>query len=66
MSQIADNRFPCVMQLGGLSVNLNHLKWLYMEPYLLLQKKFVFVKYIIFALLAIYQVISCLGFFLNF
>ena len=26
MSQIADNRFPCVMLLGGLSVNLNHLK----------------------------------------
>ena len=25
-SQIADNRFPCVMLLGGLSVNLNHLK----------------------------------------
>ena len=22
MSQIADNRFPCVMLLGGLSVNL--------------------------------------------
>ena len=26
VSQIADNRFPCVMLLGGLSVNLNHLK----------------------------------------
>ena len=26
MSQIADNRFPVVMLLGGLSVNLNHLK----------------------------------------
>ena len=26
MPQIADNRFPCVMLLGGLSVNLNHLK----------------------------------------
>ena len=26
MSQIADNRFPLVMLLGGLSVNLNHLK----------------------------------------
>ena len=26
MSQIADNRFPGVMLLGGLSVNLNHLK----------------------------------------
>ena len=25
VSQIADNRFPCVMLLGGLSVNLNHL-----------------------------------------
>ena len=26
VSQIADNRFPLVMLLGGLSVNLNHLK----------------------------------------
>ena len=26
VSQIADNRFPCMMLLGGLSVNLNHLK----------------------------------------
>ena len=26
VSQIANNRFPCVMLLGGLSVNLNHLK----------------------------------------
>ena len=26
VSKIADNRFPCVMLLGGLSVNLNHLK----------------------------------------
>ena len=26
VSQIADNRFPCVMLIGGLSVNLNHLK----------------------------------------
>ena len=26
VSQIADNRFPCVTLLGGLSVNLNHLK----------------------------------------
>ena len=26
VSQIADNRFPCVMLLGGLSINLNHLK----------------------------------------
>ena len=26
VSQIVDNRFPCVMLLGGLSVNLNHLK----------------------------------------
>ena len=26
MSQIADDRFPLVMLLGGLSVNLNHLK----------------------------------------
>ena len=26
VSQIAHNRFPCVMLLGGLSVNLNHLK----------------------------------------
>ena len=26
VSQIADNRFPVVMLLGGLSVNLNHLK----------------------------------------
>ena len=26
MSQIANNRFPLVMLLGGLSVNLNHLK----------------------------------------
>ena len=26
VSQIADNRFPCVMLLGGLSVNLNHRK----------------------------------------
>ena len=26
VSQIANNRFPVVMLLGGLSVNLNHLK----------------------------------------
>ena len=26
MSQIADNRLPLMMLLGGLSVNLNHLK----------------------------------------
>ena len=26
VSQIANNRFPLVMLLGGLSVNLNHLK----------------------------------------
>ena len=26
VSQIAHNRFPCVTLLGGLSVNLNHLK----------------------------------------
>ena len=26
VSQIASDRFPCVMLLGGLSVNLNHLK----------------------------------------
>ena len=26
VSQIANNRFPCVTLLGGLSVNLNHLK----------------------------------------
>ena len=26
VSQIADNRLPVVMLLGGLSVNLNHLK----------------------------------------
>ena len=26
VSQIADNRFPRPMLLGGLSVNLNHLK----------------------------------------
>ena len=26
VSQIADNRFPYLMLLGGLSVNLNHLK----------------------------------------
>ena len=26
VSQIANKRFPCVMLLGGLSVNLNHLK----------------------------------------
>ena len=26
VSQIVDNRFPVVMLLGGLSVNLNHLK----------------------------------------
>ena len=26
VSQIADNRFPCMILLGGLSVNLNHLK----------------------------------------
>ena len=26
VSQIADNRFPLMMLLGGLSVNLNHLK----------------------------------------
>ena len=26
VSQITDTRFPCVMLLGGLSVNLNHLK----------------------------------------
>ena len=26
VSQIADNRFPLVMLLGGLSANLNHLK----------------------------------------
>ena len=25
VSQIADDRFPCMMLLGGLSVNLNHL-----------------------------------------
>ena len=25
VSQIANNRFPCVTLLGGLSVNLNHL-----------------------------------------
>ena len=29
VSQIADNRFPCMMLLGGLSVNLNHLKSMY-------------------------------------
>ena len=26
VSQIADNRFPLMMLLGGLSVNLNHLQ----------------------------------------
>ena len=26
MSQIAEKKFPCTMLLGGLSVNLNHLK----------------------------------------
>ena len=26
VSQIANNRFPCMVLLGGLSVNLNHLK----------------------------------------
>ena len=26
VSQITHNRFPCMMLLGGLSVNLNHLK----------------------------------------
>ena len=26
VSQIANNRFPLVMLLGGLSVNFNHLK----------------------------------------
>ena len=26
MSQIAKKKFPCAMLLGGLSVNLNHLK----------------------------------------
>ena len=26
MSQIAEKKFPCAMLLGGLSVNLNHLK----------------------------------------
>ena len=26
VSQIANNRFPVMMLLGGLSVNLNHLK----------------------------------------
>ena len=31
VSQIADNRFPCVMLLGGLSVNLNHLKTIDIE-----------------------------------
>ena len=29
VSQIAHNRFPCVTLLGGLSVNLNHLKSLH-------------------------------------
>ena len=28
MSQIAKKKFPCAMLLGGLSVNLNHLKTL--------------------------------------
>ena len=32
VSQIADNRFPCVMLFGGLSVNLNHLKIEYKNP----------------------------------
>ena len=26
MSQIVEKKFPCAMLLGGLSVNLNHLK----------------------------------------
>ena len=26
MSQIAEKKFQCAMLLGGLSVNLNHLK----------------------------------------
>ena len=26
MSEIAEKKFPCAMLLGGLSVNLNHLK----------------------------------------
>ena len=38
MSQIADNKFPCPMLLGGLSVNLNHLKILLFE-YLLNSKE---------------------------
>ena len=32
VSQIADNRFPCVTLLGGLSVNLNYLKTISIFP----------------------------------
>ena len=39
VSQIADNRFPHVMLLDGLSVNLNHLKTFQKEVFQISDEK---------------------------
>ena len=49
VSQIAHNRFPCVTLLGGLSVNLNHLK-MKLDPMSAPQIIFQIVGYKIFNL----------------
>ena len=47
MSQIAHNRFPCVTLLGGLSVNLNHLKKYNNKQLNLLLIKIAIIKHVI-------------------